>query len=147
VRMREDERITTTAGLAEIVERILPRRGKKSHPATRVFQALRIAVNDEMGGLIRGLDSATTLLKAGGRLAVITFHSLEDRTVKRFGRALSAEYEWDENAMRPDWSRPKQPVLKILNNKAIKPGAEELDENPRSRSAQLRVYEKLKGQS
>jgi len=145
VRVRETGRITSTAQLAELVERILPRRGKKSHPATRMFQALRIAVNDEMGGLMRGLNAATTLLKPGGRLAVITFHSLEDRAVKRFGRALSAEYEWDDDAMRPDWSRPRQPILKIVKNKAIKAGAVELDENPRSRSAQLRVYEKLKG--
>lgn len=145
VRVRETERVTTTAQLAGLIEQILPRRGKKSHPATRVFQALRIAVNDEMGGLARGLDVAATLLKPGGRLAVITFHSLEDRAVKRFGRALSAEYEWDDDAMQPDWSRPRKPILKIVKNKAVKPGAAELDENPRSRSAQLRVYEKLKG--
>lgn len=107
VRAREEEPITTTAKLAELVEQVMPRRGKKSHPATRVFQALRIAVNDEMGGLTRGLDAAVRLLKSGSRLAVITFHSLEDRAVKRFGRDLSAEFEWDDNALRPDWSKPK----------------------------------------
>lgn len=143
VRMRETEPLKTTAQLAGLVERVSPRRGKKSHPATRVFQALRIAVNDEMGGLQRGLNAAVSLLKPGGRLAVITFHSLEDRAVKRFGRESSADYAWDDSAMRPDWSRPKQPILKILNNKAVKPGATELEGNPRSRSAQLRVYEKL----
>jgi 16S rRNA (cytosine1402-N4)-methyltransferase len=112
-----------------------------------VFQALRIAVNDELGGLMRGLKAGVALLKPGGRLAVITFHSLEDRAVKRFGRAGSEEYEWNENEMRPDWSRPKEPVLKIVNKKAIRPGATELEENPRSRSAQLRVFEKREGQS
>ena len=74
---------------------------------------------------------------------MITFHSLEDRLVKQFGRESSAEHEWDAGAMRPDWSRPKKPVLRVVNGKAIKPGEIELRENPRSRSAQLRVFEKI----
>ncbi|MFN7140492.1 MAG: 16S rRNA (cytosine(1402)-N(4))-methyltransferase RsmH, partial [Limisphaerales bacterium] len=76
----------TTRRLAELIERISPRRGSKAHPATRVFQALRIAVNDEIGSLKRGLDGALKILKSGGRLAVITFHSLEDRVTKEWGR-------------------------------------------------------------
>src|ERR1017187_431581 len=76
----------TTKQLADLIERLAPRHGKKAHPATKVFQALRIAVNDEIGSLKRGLVASVKILKPGGRLAVITFHSLEDRVVKEFGR-------------------------------------------------------------
>lgn len=142
-RLREMRPLTTTGELASLVERLIPRRGKSAHPATKVFQALRIAVNDEMGGLRRGLDGALKLLRPGGRLAVITFHSLEDRVVKQFGRERSAEFEWDAGAMRPDWSRARVPELRIVNKRSIKPSAAEVRENPRSRSAQLRVFEKV----
>ncbi len=83
---RELRPFTTTRQLAELIERLSPRGGRKAHPATRVFQALRIAVNDEIGSLNIGLEGALKILKPGGRLAVITFHSLEDRVVKLFGR-------------------------------------------------------------
>ena len=132
----------TTRQLAELIERLSPRRGRKAHPATRVFQALRIAVNDELGSLNRGLDGALKILKPGGRLAVITFHSLEDRAVKAFGRARARDYTFAGTDV-PELRAPRAPELRIVNRKAIKPGAAELAENPRSRSAQLRVMEKL----
>ncbi len=92
VQAREKRPLTTTRQLAELIERLAPRRGRKTHPATKVFQALRIVVNDEIGSLERGLAGALKILKRGGRLAVITFHSLEARVVKDFGRARSRDY-------------------------------------------------------
>src|SRR6516162_7019451 len=91
-RAREERRFETTRQLAEFIERLAPRRGRKAHPATKVFQGLRIAVNDEIGALRRGLAGALMVLRPGGRLAVITFHSLEDRVVKEFGRTSARDY-------------------------------------------------------
>jgi 16S rRNA (cytosine1402-N4)-methyltransferase len=142
VRAREGKPLCTTAELAALVAAVSPRHGKKTHPATKVFQALRIAVNDELAGVRAGLLTALGILKPGGRLAVISFHSLEDRLVKQFGREQSAEYVWDHGAMRPDWSRPRLPALRVVTRKAIRPDGNEVRENPRSRSAQLRVFEK-----
>jgi 16S rRNA (cytosine1402-N4)-methyltransferase len=136
-------KFTTTRQLAELIERLAPRHGKKSHPATKVFQALRIAVNDEIGSLKRGLDAAVQILKPGGRLAVITFHSLEDRVVKEFGRERSRDYTFDGEVDVPELRQPRVPELKWVSRKAILPGEIELAENPRSRSAQLRVLEKI----
>lgn len=133
----------TTRQLAELIERLSPRAGKKTHPATKVFQALRIAVNDELGALDRGLVAALKILKPGGRLVVITFHSIEDRMVKAFGRSRSRDYEFDGDVDVPELRRPRQPDLRLVNRKAILPGAAEQAENPRSRSAQLRVMEKI----
>lgn len=147
VQARVARRIRTTGELAALIEQVAPRRGRRTHPATKVFQALRIAVNDELAGVRAGLAAALVLLKPGGRLAVISFQSLEDREVKKFGRERSAEFAWDAGAMRPDWSRPQQPELRVVTPKAIKPGAVELQDNPRSRSAQLRVFEKLESKS
>jgi 16S rRNA (cytosine1402-N4)-methyltransferase len=135
----------TTGQLAAFIERICPRFGKKKHPATRVFQALRIAVNDEMGALAEGLASALKILKTGGRMAVITFHSLEDRKVKEFGRTLERDYEVTGERDIPELRKPREPKLKRINRKAILPGPNELKDNPRARSAQLRVFEKLNG--
>lgn len=132
----------TTRQLADLIERLSPRRGRKAHPATRVFQALRIAVNDEMGSLERGLDGAVKLLKPGGRLVVITFHSLEDRMVKLFGRARARDYTFAETDV-PELRAPRTPELRLVNRKAIQPSEAEMAENPRSRSAQLRVMEKI----
>ena len=132
----------TTRQLAELIERLSPRRGRKAHPATRVFQALRIAVNDEMGSLERGLDEALKVLKPGGRLAVITFHSLEDRVVKLFGRARARDYTF-AGADVPELRVPRAPELRLVNRKAIQPNDAEMAANPRSRSAQLRVMEKI----
>jgi 16S rRNA (cytosine1402-N4)-methyltransferase len=136
-------RFKTTRQLAELIERLSPRRGKKAHPATKIFQALRIAVNDEMGSLKHGLAAAVTILKPGGRLAVITFHSLEDRAVKEFGRERTRAYTFTGGVDVPELRRPRAPELKWVTRKAIKPGSDELNENPRSRSAQLRVLEKI----
>ena len=133
----------TTRQLADLIERLAPRRGKKSHPATKVFQALRIAVNDEIGSLKRGLDAAVKILRPGGRLAVITFHSLEDRVVKEFGRERTRGYTFPGEVDVPELRSPRVPELKWVSRKAILPGEAELKENPRSRSAQLRVLEKI----
>jgi 16S rRNA (cytosine1402-N4)-methyltransferase len=143
VRERERQRFGTTGQLADLIERLSPRRGKKTHPATRVFQALRIAVNDEIGSLAGGLIGALQILKPGGRLAVITFHSLEDRVVKEFGRARARDYTFAGGVDVPELREPRAPELKLINRKAIKPGAAEAADNPRSRSAQLRVMEKI----
>jgi len=132
-----------TRQLAELMERISPRGGRKTHPATKVFQALRLAVNDEMGSVRRGLEAALRALQPGGRLAVITFHSLEDRVVKEFGRRLERDYEPAPGMDVPELRRPRPAQLKWVTRKAIAPGAAELRANPRSRSAQLRVLEKL----
>jgi 16S rRNA (cytosine1402-N4)-methyltransferase len=132
----------TTRQLAELIERLSPRRGK-THPATKVFQALRIAVNDELGSLKRGLDAAQKILKPGGRLAVITFHSLEDRLVKDFGRARTRDYTFPGGVDVPELRVPRVPELKWVSRKATLPSETELTENPRSRSAQLRVFEKI----
>jgi 16S rRNA (cytosine1402-N4)-methyltransferase len=133
----------TTRQLAELIERLSPRAGRKVHPATKVFQALRIAVNDELGALTRGLDVALEVLKPGGRLAVITFHSLEDRMVKQFGQRLARDYAVTGEVDVPELRVPQAPKLKLVTRKAIQPGDEEVKTNPRSRSAQLRVFEKI----
>ncbi|PIQ28849.1 16S rRNA (cytosine(1402)-N(4))-methyltransferase [bacterium (Candidatus Blackallbacteria) CG17_big_fil_post_rev_8_21_14_2_50_48_46] len=129
-----------TSELAQLVEKVMPRHGQKLHPATRVFQALRIAVNGELDALERVLPLAVDLLKPGGRLAVISFHSLEDRRVKLFMREMAT------NCICP----PRQPIctcqhrakIKLLT-RAVKPSEQEIAENSPSRSARLRVAEKL----
>jgi 16S rRNA (cytosine1402-N4)-methyltransferase len=140
---RAQRKFETTKQLADLIERLAPRRGKKSHPATKVFQALRIAVNDEIGSLKRGLEAAVKILKPGGRLAVITFHSLEDRVVKEFGREKTRDYSFSGEVDVPELRTPRVPEMKWVSRKAIVPGEVELKENPRSRSAQLRVLEKI----
>jgi 16S rRNA (cytosine1402-N4)-methyltransferase len=140
---RGQRKFGTTRQLAELIERISPRAGRKAHPATKIFQALRIAVNDEIGSLKRGLEAAVEILKPGGRLAVITFHSLEDRVVKEFGREKTRDYTFSGEVDVPELRHPCVPELKWMTRKAIVPGEMELNENPRSRSAQLRVMEKI----
>lgn len=140
---RAQRKFETTKQLAELIERLAPRQGKKSHPATKVFQALRIAVNDEIGSLKRGLEAALKILKPGGRLAVITFHSLEDRIVKEFGREKARDYSFSGKVDVPELRQPRAPEMKWVSRRAVLPGEIELKENPRSRSAQLRVLEKL----
>jgi 16S rRNA (cytosine1402-N4)-methyltransferase len=142
-REREGRRFETTRQLAELIERLAPRRGKKTHPATKVFQAVRMAVNDEIGSLQQGLAGALKILKPGGRLVVITFHSLEDRIVKDFGRARARDYTFTGGVDVPELRRPRAPELKWLQRKALRPGAAEVMANPRSRSAGMRVMEKL----
>jgi 16S rRNA (cytosine1402-N4)-methyltransferase len=143
VEERRRQKFATTGQLAGLMEQLVPRRGKKTHPATRIFQALRIAVNDEIGSLKTGLAAAVKILKPGGRLAVITFHSLEDRVVKDFGRDRAREYAFSGGVDVPELRVPRVPELKWVARKAIKPGEAEVKENPRSRSAQLRVLEKI----
>ena len=143
----EDERrlrrFEATRQLAEFIEQVSRRRGKRLHPATGVFRALRMAVNDELGSLRRGLEAALKILKARGRLAVITFHSGEDRLVKAFGRELSRDYTLAGKVDVPELRQPAAAKLKWVQRKAIRPGTEELASNPRARSAQLRVLEKI----
>lgn len=140
---RQARKFETTTQLAELIERVSPRLGKKSHPATKVFQALRIAVNDEIGSLEAGLEGAIKILKPGGRLAVITFHSLEDRIVKNFGRVQARDYTFTGDVDVPELRRPCVPKVRLVSRKALVPGPAELADNPRSRSAQLRVMEKI----
>ena len=140
VQQRAKAPITTTLQLADLICTVLPRKGKQ-HPATRSFQALRIAVNDELGALDALLESGISLLKSGGRMAIITFHSLEDRAVKRcFDRFTRPEID------RPEWPAPRPNpdyAARLITRKPITPGEAELTANPRSRSAKLRVIEKL----
>jgi 16S rRNA (cytosine1402-N4)-methyltransferase len=146
VREREKHPLERTRELAALIEKLSPRGGRKTHPATKIFQALRMAVNDEMGSLQRGLEAAVKILKPDGRLAVISFHSVEDRVVKEFGRRLSRDYESPGEVDVPELRRPRPPLLRWVWRKALRPGAAELRDNPRSRSAQCRVLEKLKMQ-
>jgi 16S rRNA (cytosine1402-N4)-methyltransferase len=142
-REREVGRFETTRQLAEFIEQLAPRRGAKAHPATKVFQAVRMAVNDEIGSLQRGLAGAQKILKPGGRLAVITFHSLEDRIVKEFGRTRARDYTFPGEVDIPELRQPRAPELKWVERRALRAGEAEVTVNPRSRSAQLRVMEKL----
>ena len=129
VAVRRQAPIATTGALAEIVRRNVPRRGAmRIDPATRTFQALRIWVNRELEGLDRFLEDAIGRLQAGGRLAVITFHSLEDRIVKHTFRALAQR----EGA-----------VVRVLTKKPIVPDEDEVRRNPRARSAKLRAAERI----
>jgi 16S rRNA (cytosine1402-N4)-methyltransferase len=141
-RDRVAAKFETTRQLAGLIERLSPRRGR-THPATKVFQALRIAVNDEVRLLGAGLDAVFGLLKPGGRLAVITFHSIEDRIAKAFGRDKAREYAVEGPVDVPELRRARMPEARLITRKAVKPGPDEERENPRSRSAQLRVLEKL----
>lgn len=138
VRARTEAPITSTLALAEIVESCLPRaKPHQSHPATRTFQGLRIAVNDEYGELYRGLQAAERALAPGGLLAVVTFHSIEDRMVKRFLQSRAGR-KGNVNRYAPEMEQEK-PAFEILTRKAVGPDEEELAINPRSRSAKLRV--------
>jgi len=141
VAAREKAPITTTRRLAEVIEKAVPRRGRL-HPATRTFQALRIAVNDELGELEKGLASAFELLAEEGRLLVISFHSLEDRIVKR---SMSAHVGRDESLQQGGsvW-RGQLPRMRWLTRKPVTPSAAECAENPRSRSAKLRAVERIR---
>jgi 16S rRNA (cytosine1402-N4)-methyltransferase len=130
----------TTMELALAVEEVVPRRGR-IHPATRIFQALRIAVNREMEVLESVLGQAASALRPGGRMAVITFHSLEDRMVKEFFKIRSTA-ELD----RPEWPAPRPNpdyIFRALTRKPVIASAEEQQSNPRSRSAKLRAVEKI----
>jgi 16S rRNA (cytosine1402-N4)-methyltransferase len=139
VRRRAETPFSRTLDLAEVVERALGgRRGAKTHPATKVFQALRIAVNEELSELEAGLESAERVLKAGGHLAVVTFHSLEDRIVKAFFTARSGRTPGGSRHAPPRQGGP-QPSFKMIFNNARDPSEAETAANPRARSAKLRA--------
>jgi len=133
--------IHTTRELVAVIESVSPRRGDRVHPATRTFQALRIAVNEELASIKEVLPQAVAALRSGGRLAVISFHSLEDRIVKEFFRAQS------KDLVNPPYERiyeqERNAVIKEVNRKPITPSEDEIENNPRARSAKLRIVEKL----
>jgi 16S rRNA (cytosine1402-N4)-methyltransferase len=141
VNARRTAPITRTLQLADIVSRAVRTREPGKHPATRTFQALRMFINDELGQLERGLNAAADLLAVGGRLAVITFHSLEDRMVKQFMQGLSRIDP--ELARLPVIPPSAEPRFRIVGRK-VRPGAEEVASNPRARSAMLRVIERVR---
>lgn len=132
--------IRSAEQLAEVIEQAIGRRGR-IHPATQTFQALRIAVNDELGSLISVLPQTVELLRSGGRLAIISFHSLEDRIVKEYFRSASQVHLLQPDDP-PDLIR-RMPVLKVITRKPIIPSTAEVAKNSRARSAKLRVAEKL----
>lgn len=138
VEARQKQTLETTAQLAGLIENTIGHREKK-HPATRCFQAIRIFVNNELGDLKTGLDAAIRVLRPGGRLVVISFHSLEDRLVKRTFREAARPGKIQRNIpAHPDWVAS----LKLIG-KATRPSEHEISENPRARSATMRVAEKL----
>lgn len=138
VSAREQGGIETTSDLADILEKALGRRGK-THPATRAFQALRIFVNDELGELYRGLCAAERILKPGGRLVVVTFHSLEDRIVKTFFRRRAGEVQGGSR-YAPEITHSGPDASFALPKRSVtKPSKSEIEDNARSRSAKLRV--------
>jgi len=143
VQTRQREPIRTTEQLAEIIKEAIPAAARRTgpHPAKRSFQAIRIAVNDELGAFEDALAGAIEVLNPGGRIAVITFHSLEDRICKQFFAKHT-----ERCTCPPDFPMcvcGKQGVLRLVNRKPILPGPEELKDNPRARSAKLRIAEKL----
>lgn len=135
--------LQTTTELAEVIEEAAPHwvRRKRIHPATQVFQALRIAVNQELRALETGLQAAIELLRPGGRVAVISFHSLEDRFVKNLFRDLTRDCICPPR--QPICTCDVEPTLQLVTRKAVMAGDAEIEENPRSRSARLRVAQKL----
>lgn len=140
VAARQRTPITTTAQLAALIAAAVPTREPGQHPATRTFQAIRIAVNDELGELRAALPPAMDALAPGGRLAVISFHSLEDRMVKRFMRDQARGREWPLDLPIP--GGPEGMTLRLIG-RALRPGVAERAANPRARSAVLRVAERL----
>ncbi|MBQ2735554.1 MAG: 16S rRNA (cytosine(1402)-N(4))-methyltransferase RsmH [Clostridia bacterium] len=143
IREREKAPIETTGELVEIIKRSIPAAARDGghHPAKRSFQALRIEVNAELDVIAPAIRSAVRLLNPGGRIAIITFHSLEDRIVKQTFASLAEGCTCPKNF--PVCVCGKRPEVKVISRKPILPSKEELEENPRSRSAKLRVAEKL----
>ena len=134
----------STNELSRLIERVVPRKkGQKIHPATRVFQALRIAVNDELGQLERFIEPAVRSLRPGGRMAVISFHSLEDRIVKHSFRRLQGNCTCPPDF--PECRCEPEELLQVLTRGPIRPTDDEIRDNPRSRSARMRVIERSRG--
>jgi 16S rRNA (cytosine1402-N4)-methyltransferase len=134
--------LTSTLQLADVIKRTTKRPKRGIHPATRTFQALRIAVNDELDALERGLAAAVSLLAPGGRIVVIAFHSLEDRIVKQFFRQESQDCICPPESLECRCGHKAE--LRIITKKPIRPDDEEIQRNPRSRSAKMRVAERIK---
>ncbi len=133
--------INTSLELAELIEKVNPRRGKRTHPATRTFQAIRIAVNDELSALETALEQAVSLLGQGGRLAVISYHSLEDRIVKNFIRKQASDCICPPGT--PICRCDHLATLKMISRRPQIPTDSEIGANPRARSAKLRVAERV----
>ena len=141
VTARMEAPITTTGRLAQVIRSVLPPDRNGHHPATRSFQALRIRVNDELGQIERALDQASSLLAPGGRLVVVSFHSLEDRLVKRFMAEATGRTPAPSRHDPAGLLSRKAPRFRLLATGAAKPGADETNANPRARSARLRAME------
>ncbi|MBT4917420.1 16S rRNA (cytosine(1402)-N(4))-methyltransferase RsmH [Candidatus Peregrinibacteria bacterium] len=145
VERRADKLFSSTAELAEYIESVVPRKrskkGSSSHPATRIFQALRIEVNDELGALSDALEQIINILRVGGRVVAISYHSLEDRMVKKFFKKLERPVATGENAI---YSNFDDPIFESITKKPVIPSEKEIEENPRSRSAKLRAYIKVR---
>lgn len=147
VEKRRNEPIMTTGALADIVRGAVPRSKDGIDPATRTFQALRIAVNDELGELERALEATGRILNSGGRMVVVSFHSLEDTIVKRDFREKAGQGGGVSRHL-PDTGvheSASSSAFKLLTRKAVKPSEQEIYENARSRSARLRVIERCGG--
>ena len=143
VQYREQKPIETTLELVDIIKSAVPMKERiKKHPARQIFQAIRIEVNDELNVLEEALKQSTELLNVGGRIVVITFHSLEDRIVKKYFNEVSKEDDIIKGL--PNINQDLLPDFKVITNKPIIPSKEEIDNNPRSRSAKLRVLERIK---
>jgi 16S rRNA (cytosine1402-N4)-methyltransferase len=143
---RKKKKFESTVELAEFIKQVIPdksKHGKRGfhHPATKTFQAIRIEVNDELNALKEGLNGSMSLLKIGGRMAVISYHSLEDRIVKHFFKELSRSCICPQEIMICQCRG--EPVVEILTKKPISPSDEEIAANPRARSAKLRAIKKL----
>jgi 16S rRNA (cytosine1402-N4)-methyltransferase len=141
VASRERQPIERTLQLAQIVEKAVPARGGKQHPATKTFQAIRIHVNGELEALKMALNASLEALNENGRLAVITFHSLEDRIVKLWMRDQAGKAPVDPRLLRIPYTITADPLLRLVG-KDVEPSAEEVSANPRSRSARLRIAER-----
>lgn len=139
---REETPFLRTLDLAKLIERLCPKREKKKHPATRSFQAIRIYVNSELEEIHKVLDGALDILAIQGQLSVISFHSLEDRIVKRFIRKQEKGREYPAGLPLTDEQMQSGKTLKAVG-KALKPSAREIDDNPRARSSVLRVAKKI----
>ncbi len=143
VRNRQDKPVKSTKELVDIIKSAMPAKALREaqHPAKRTFQAIRIEVNGELDGLEKAIDSAHDILKSGGRLAVITFHSLEDRIVKQAFRRYEKPCTCSPKA--PICTCGKKPTVRILTKKPLQASEDEIELNPRSRSAKLRAIEKI----
>ena len=133
--------------MADLIRRLVKKSKDGIDPATRTFQALRIYVNDELGELSRGLEAAEQLLSPGGRLAVVSFHSLEDRKVKEFLLSRSGQGPRPSRHLPDAGGAVREPSFRLLKKGAIKPGADEIGINPRARSARLRAAERTRSPS